>query len=443
MNQADMSDAPLPFQARSASPIAQAVEQIEGQTRGVRQRSNRFTLADGAFVAAGALLLGCASLILLAFRLAPHSFAVAAWLVLAIVIGVTWRRVRRAKRSWMSSANVAEVIDERARLEDRLATLAATTEASRQSRLWAFLLRENLRLLPLWAAERFVPRAVPRSVWFFAIAMLIFLVACLQVPRASRGAADAPQEVAASAPPADGDSGADGEAGNEESPESMFGWADLPEAIRQAIVGSQASQNFAGKIPQKTAPVKDEHGGPAIVGERMANGGPVRSMPAGPNAPKPSGPPGAGAKVAPAPDPNAIAAKEPPPMPPLARGDAPKMLPPAQSGKQQGPTNKGGKGATGGGGGGGAGTGGDSDGLYGDKQSAGKYAGSFALDLDALRAGDPDATGDTGEPDARPEGRIAPDQRLDDAIRRAQVPVEYEKVVQRIFNRTSEEGTTP
>ncbi len=446
MNQTRMSDASLPFRSNE-SPVDHAIEQIRGQTRDVRFRANRFALLDGAFVATGIAFLGCASLILLAFRLGPKSFAVTAWVVLAACVGIVWRSVARARRSWMSAASAARAIDGRARLEERLSTLATATVASRTSRLWAFLLRENLRLMPVWEAQRFVPRKTPRSAWFFAIALVTFFVAWLQIPRTvSSAGANSPEEIAGLPSPAGDDSGNGGEERSQENSPPSFGWTDFPEAIRQAIVGKESSQYFAGHNPKKTAPVKDDKGGPAIVGsERMDNGGPVRSMPAGPNVPKPSGERGAGAKAAPAPDAKAAGASEAPPASQLARGDAPKMLPPAQSGKpQQGPTSKSsGKGGAGTSGGGGAGAGGDVDGLYGEKEGGGKHSGSFALDLDALRAGDPNATGDASDLDARPDGRLAPDQRLDDAIRRAQVPVEYEKVVQRIFNRTSEEDSPP
>jgi hypothetical protein len=42
-----------------------------------------------------------------------------------------------------------------------------------------------------------------------------------------------------------------------------------------------------------------------------------------------------------------------------------------------------------------------------------------------------------------PSSRLSEDQRLDDAVRRAQVPVEYEAIVQRIFNRGDEPADRP
>jgi len=55
-----------------------------------------------------------------------------------------------------------------------------------------------------------------------------------------------------------------------------------------------------------------------------------------------------------------------------------------------------------------------------------------------LRAAQENPSGEGGSAPPAPPPRLAEDQRLDDAIRRAQVPVEYEKIVQRLFNRGAE-----
>jgi hypothetical protein len=88
-------------------------------------------------------------------------------------------------------------------------------------------------------------------------------------------------------------------------------------------------------------------------------------------------------------------------------------------------------------GGAGAGSGSDKDGLFGERQEPGKTTGSFALNLEALRSGEPSRDGQDDSA-APPVSRLAEDQRLDDAVRRAQVPVEYEAIVQRLFNRATE-----
>jgi hypothetical protein len=435
-----MSEAPPPFRPRSERPVDPALERIGTQAREVRRRANRFTVADVMLVAAGMAFAAWAALILLALRLTPSGFALAAWLVFAAIVVVGWKRIRAARRTWMPAARAAIVIDERAHLEERLSTLASANDASRRSRLWNFLLDENLRLLPTWEARRFTPRSVPRSAWFFALAFLILLLAHRRLPHRVEGSSDSAPPAEASAPSAADGSDDESQQGSDAPQQSSFGFK-LPEALRQAILGKQSSQTFAGTNPEKTLPVKEDRGGPAVVGKRpIMNGGPVRSMPAGPNAPKPSGPPGAGANVPVASD--GKPSTEPPPSSQIARGDAPKRLSPAESSKPQAPPNKtsGNKTMTGGSGGGGAGRGGDAEGLYGEKHGDGKYSGSFSLDLDAVQSGEPSESGDSGEA-TRPETRLSSDQRLDDAVRRAQVPVEYEKIVQRIFNRADEDDS--
>jgi hypothetical protein len=103
-------------------------------------------------------------------------------------------------------------------------------------------------------------------------------------------------------------------------------------------------------------------------------------------------------------------------------------MPRAPRGKKEGGSGSGGAGA---------GSGSDRDGLLGERHEPSQATRSFALNLDALRSGEPSTDGENHSP-APPASRLAEDQRLDDAVRRAQVPVEYEPIVQRLFNRAAE-----
>ena len=107
-----------------------------------------------------------------------------------------------------------------------------------------------------------------------------------------------------------------------------------------------------------------------------------------------------------------------------AKGDGLKVLGPRPKGKEGGGSS---------GGGPGAGAGSAAGGLYGDKAGEARPDGIFALDLDAER-GDGGDEGDGSEGD-RPASPLANEQRIDDAVRRAQVPADYEKIVQRLFSR--------
>jgi hypothetical protein len=437
-----MSDTQLPFRPRILNPVDRALWSIEAQAVAVRRRLNRFALGRAVFLSGGATLVGFSLLIALAFVLSRRGYALAAWLILASVTFVVLSGVRRLRRVWLLRAEAAVIIDHRAHLEDRLATLVAATPMSRQSRLWDFLLHENLQLLPGWEPRRLEPRAMPGSIWFFAISLLLALSVLWVVPR--RSGIGVPQRSELGEDQLGSPAGEE-EQPTEENPDGAPGssfWRDLPESLRQAIIGSRAaSRNYPGEIPEKTLPLDEQRGGPVIAGNRMKTHGPVRSAPASPDAARLAGHDGSAANP-PAPNPARSPAGQGDPTTSSrpARGEAPKELARVESGPGKKPshapqTKAGGSGN----GGAGAGSGGDKDGLYGERQAPGKAAGSFALDLDAMRSAQPTKEGEDDSQNAPPSSRLADDQRLDDAIRRAQVPVEYEKIVQRIFNRGAAE----
>lgn len=436
-----MHDAALPFRPRVSSPVDRALASIAAQALGVRRRSNRFVFARAFFVAGGASLLTFALLVGLAFVLSQTHYALGTWVAVSFLAVVVLACVRNARRTWMPKRDVALRIDRRAQLQDRLATLVAAPTLARRSKLWDVLLRENLQLLPRWEPRRLQPRTTPRSIWFFVLSLVIAGLTTQVLPRRGSGGAP-PLGGLGDAPPSEAVSGDDeGAPADDPSAPAWSLWSDLPEDLRQAILGSRAIRNYAGNIPQKTQPLDRDRGAFAIAGSRMAsNGGPVRSVPAdadnarfagqGKASKQPPAAPGTGHESV-----NPGQAGAPP-----IHGDAPKTLGGLESGRprtaastSRPPTAKsdGGSGS----GGAGAGAGGDKDGLFGERQAPSKPSGSFALNLDALRSGESSKDGEEDAPPSPAVSRLAEDQRLDDAVRRAQVPVEYEAIVQRLFNR--------
>ncbi|MGH7820576.1 MAG: hypothetical protein ACREQ9_12445, partial [Candidatus Binatia bacterium] len=243
-----------------------------------------------------------------------------------------------------------------------------------------------------------------------------------------------------------GDSGAAAAAGDVDG--SML--SELPEKIRQAIVRGMEESAEANRSPGEKD--SEQTGGPSIAmseSDRRAAG----AKSAAPGAERGQRPgqaqsaegmkaPSAGAakqRAAAAEKSAAAAAKT---SPQAARGEGPKALERVEVGKPQQPANRRpqGKGQppSGSGSGGGSGLGGDAGGLYGEEDAAGKSGGSFAFDLDAIQNRQPSKDGEDAGGGVRPAGRLGAEQRLDDAIRRAQVPAEYEKIVQRIFSRGEE-----
>lgn len=441
-----MPDAALPFRPRTLTPVDRALASIETQTSSGRRRLNRVSLQHALFVAAGTVLLGFSALVALAFRLSAAGFAGATWAILACSVIVTLTSARGFRRAWVPSMRAAVVIDHRAGLEDRLATLAAARAGERRSRLWTFLLHENLRLLPTWEPRHLVPRLTPRSVWFFALSVVLAALAATRIPLSGPPARSAVHgDARAQPPPPVAEDSSESETVDGFGSSSTF-WRDLPQSLQRAIVGSTSSQMFPGRIPDRTAPLENDRGGPAIVGRQMKNGGSPRSMPASPEAMNLAGPAKEGRGALPAPNPNRPNESQDQTNARPARGDRPKALA-AEAGplrhQQSKPKQEQAKGLSGGGGGSGAGGGSDKDGLFGERQAPGNALGSFALDLDAPRGNHPDKDGEDSEPVARPSVVLSTDPRLDDAVRRAQVPSEYEKIVQRIFNRTADAVDQP
>jgi hypothetical protein len=440
-----MQDAALPFRPRVASPADRALASISAQTLGVRRRSNRFVLQRAVFTGGGAFLLTFALLVGLAFLLSETSYAFGAWALLfslAVVLAVS---LRNARRAWMLKSDAALRIDRRAELQDRLATLASAPVVARRSQLWDVLLHENLGLLPRWEPRRFQPRATPRSVWFFLASFVVAFLAARELPRRGPQGGEVPSGAVGDASTAQTESPEDETLpGDGASAPGWSLWSDLPEDLRQAILGSRATRNYSGNIPQKTRPLDRERGGPAIAGSRMAsNGGPVRSAPADPDAARFAGQGKAGKQPPAAPGTGRESVNPGQAGAPPIRGDAPKALDGIESGRprnaaspsrEHAAKNSGSSGS----GGAGAGSGADKDGLFGERHEPGKATGSFALNLEAMRSGESSKEGEDDSPAALPASRLAEDQRLDDAVRRAQVPAEYEAIVQRLFNRGGE-----
>ena len=290
-----------------------------------------------------------------------------------------------------------------------------------------------------------MPRMLPRSVWFFVGALGLASLVLWRLPDVS-SAKPVDRSAREHRPPAaepvpDEQAPEDADRGDDEADSR---WAALPEALRQAILGVQSSRNYAGAIPRKTLPVEDDKGGPAIVGSRIGNDGPTRSVPARPDTMRLAGHPQAPRNSLPPPNARAIPDEAGRPSAP-AHGDAPKAFSPDATKLHEQLAKSLGKGSPTGVGGGspGAGTGGDKSGLFGERQARGTAAGSFALDLDALLGGRPDQNGEDEDSGLRPQTELSADQRLDDAVRRAQVPTAYEKIVQRIFSRGSDDGDRP
>jgi hypothetical protein len=445
-----MTQATAPFRPREASADSPAT--VLRQAGRVRRRAN-LAAAQNLLYVTGASVAATASLLLvLALSTSSLGFAIATWVAFALLVTIVLRGTGRLRRDWIGGRAAAVAIDRRAKLEERLATLAASADARRSSRLWDHLLRQNLRLLPRWAPHRLVPRAMPRTVWPFAAALLAaWLVFRWFAPGADEYSARAKGRGRGNA------------AASESETSSWNPLTAFPERLRDALLRSRqkrpdVQQGAGGSVQAKARPGEAiDESAPSVDG-KVENPDGSMTPPDDANAPSAEGD-AAGAPPRPAASGPGRAGPEPRPSgsegdpsnapndgEPL-RGDAPKALPRVESGrprapgqapqagKPPAPSEKGGTGAAG------AGLGGDAAGLFGPHGEPIATNRSFTLDLAGQGAA---SAGDEGgdDPGIRPRTDLSADQRLDDAIRRAQVPAEYESIVQRVFSR-GEEGAAP
>lgn len=466
-----------------------ALAEIEDRLRRIRARFNLYTLQHHFYRLGAALSLGVALLILGAFLLPAWGFTLAAWPLLGLLAFLFLFFLRSSILDWSNLTVAARRIDAQAGLKERLSTLVAQLTAGvigkePPSTLWPHLLADNLRHLPGWEVKKVAPSRIPWSLWPFllALALALFVASVPMLSAVSRPnpfALDNLQTVLSQLPDrlgqmmdekmslfpdaADqwGGSSMFGEntapnpkAGNEErrdsqaaSEDNARSLASLPEeiqkAIRKALQGldvkeEKKEQGNVPRDPNQLAlrPSNDAahknpdfamEGKPPRAGKGQQTAG--RGGQGGDG--QDSGTPTGSGGVAQPPD----------------QGSGMQQLARAQLGRkntrgQFQPNNPQmpGRGGESGDGGPGAGSGTDPR-LLGNKAELGGGANTFQLALDATH--ERVTTGDDLEEAEKYEGGIiekstknlSRQQSLDDAIRKSQVPPEYEEIVKRLFSR--------
>jgi len=91
-----------------------------------------------------------------------------------LLLAVALACVSYAWRHWSNVRTVAHLVDERAQLTDRLATLVDLHLRPRASRLAPVLVAQTLALGARWQAQRIVPRRVARSAFLLLAALLAY-----------------------------------------------------------------------------------------------------------------------------------------------------------------------------------------------------------------------------------------------------------------------------
>jgi hypothetical protein len=462
-----------------------ALAEVEDRLRRIRARFNLYTFQHNFYSLGIALALSTALIVGGAFTLPPRVFTLVTWPILLLGSFLFVFYFRRVILHWTDLNAAARQIDTKAGLKERLSTLVAQLTAKvigkpAPSTLWPHLLADNTAHLLDWEIKKVAPSRIPWTFLPFLLALLLalcivaipllspvsesnpFSLANLQqvlsdfpdrvgelVENQLSLLPDSPDQWGGSSVYNDPETGArqssdSSDVAEEEGRQQQAGsLASLPEelqkAIRQALQGLQAKtgekspDENASSLPRDRLALKpsDEKKQPnfAIEGSNLPKGKEQQTGRRGRNGGDKEGPPSAPGGTAQGPaqgsgiqhlDRARLDRKN-------ARGsfqpDSPQI--PGQGGEA-------GEGGTG------AGSGTDPR-LFGDPANLGGGSNTFQIDLDATH----EQGGELGEAGEKDEGGIVEKstkslsqrQSLDDAIRKAQIPAEYEEIVKRLFAR--------
>ena len=452
-----------------------SLAEVEARLRTLQARFNLYTAQHRFYGVGTVFALGFALFTFLAFSLSSFWFILAAWPLLALAGFVCFRFLRQGIADWTNLHTAASRIDLQVGLKQRLSTLTAQLLANPAngppaSRLWAYLLHDNMDRLSVWEVKKVAPRRIPWSALpFLATLVLAFLVA--SVPLLSPASepepfsltnlelisAELPERTGQlvdkrlSMPPegltsstldplpvgetlseqADSQASLQDHAAEEGLGQELLDLASLPEDLQQALLtalqGLQESQEALDEQDAAERLLNDEQqlaqngqsaqqAGDASQqarGEGQTGQDAERTAPGSHQAPER----GSGLQKL----------KQ-------ARLDRRKAVGAFPSANPQLPR----RGGQAGRGGSGAGTSTDPR-LYGNEASLDGTPQTFSLSLDASfeksRTGYEIVNDEGGGVILKSTSQLSANQALDDAIRNAQIPPEYEDIVKQLFSR--------
>ena len=469
---------------------------VEDRLRQVRGRFNLHTIQHHLYRLGTALALGIALLIVCTFLLSPLLFTLVSWPVLVVLAFCFLFFLRSGVADWADLNEIARRVDAKVGLKERLATLVSHLTSGvigkpSPSPLWPHLLAENSALLNEWEVRKVAPSRIPWSAVPFLLALLLvffiasvpmlsdrstqdpFSLANLQTvleefpdragelldkqlsllpdPQGQWGGStlyDTPANLEGKAQePADtGDRQNQDTPGDNKRDLDLRSLASLPEALQEKI--RQALQG----LPNRGQPPTPQEAQPADQDRRLAlqpskgQKKPTASM-EGQNLPLGEKSPGASRNRGDKQKEQASGSGTPSAaMPAPAQGAGLQQLEHAQLDRknargtfQPDSPQVPGSGGEAGEGGPGAGSGTDPR-IYGEQKDLGSGSHTFQLALETTHE---KSTEDGAETDDKDTGGIIEkstknlnqQQSLDDAIRKSQIPAEYEEIVKRLFAR--------
>jgi hypothetical protein len=172
--------------------ITLGLAEVEDRLRVLRRRLNSVTAQHSVYVSLSAIMLVLAALIVLGLRASAMTFRIAAWGGALLSVGAVAAAMISLRRRWLDVHATAHLADRQGKLTDRLATLVDLRARPRTSRLGSVLVGQALALGAQWQPQRIAPRRVPRSVFLLVASLLALASTALvnrQVPPAGSVAA--------------------------------------------------------------------------------------------------------------------------------------------------------------------------------------------------------------------------------------------------------------
>ena len=164
--------------------ITLGLAEVEERLRALRRRLNSITAQHTAYLAGSVVVLMLAAVVVVALRAPASTFRLACGASAVLVVLAVSLCGAYARRRWLTLEQTAYLADGRAQLTDRLATLIDLRLRPRPSRLAPLLVAQALALDERWQARRLVPRRVPRSI-FILLASLVVAAATGLIERSA------------------------------------------------------------------------------------------------------------------------------------------------------------------------------------------------------------------------------------------------------------------
>jgi len=151
--------------------ISLGVAEVEEQLRRIRRRVNGLLAQQAAYVSLAVLCASISGVIVAALHASGSGFRLAAAGAGGLSMLTLAAAALSARRRWLSLAETARYVDGRAALADRLGTLLDVRSKARPPRLGPLLIAQTLSLRSQWQPTRVAPRRTSRLVWLMLLSV--------------------------------------------------------------------------------------------------------------------------------------------------------------------------------------------------------------------------------------------------------------------------------